>query len=184
MPTKSHKICKPSVWLQFACDTTSLAQCVAEKLNTSAALVTPCLIRSLNVSVEGGLEICPSQGPSCPFPEVSPLSLHPFTVQKTEMSHFHLCFSTVVNGAAVPSVPVFQLQRAADAAGLLSVPADQQHREAGPHGAHPVQLPAAGGVATSSTVGQCGPLCHLQCHVRTKQMFKPTDMNLCFLHMV
>lgn len=59
--------------LQFACDTKSLAQCVAEKLNTSAALVTPCLIRSLNVSVEGGLEICPSQGPSCPFPEVSSL---------------------------------------------------------------------------------------------------------------
>uniref|UniRef100_A0A4W6F0S4 Adenylate cyclase type 6 n=1 Tax=Lates calcarifer TaxID=8187 RepID=A0A4W6F0S4_LATCA len=53
----------------FACDTTSLAACVAEKLNTSAALVTPCLIRSLNVSVEGGLEICPSEGPSCPFPE-------------------------------------------------------------------------------------------------------------------
>ncbi|XP_075897741.1 adenylate cyclase type 6 isoform X2 [Nelusetta ayraudi] len=53
----------------FACDTKSLAQCVAEKRNTSAALVTPCLIRSLNVSVEGGLEICPSQGPSCPFPE-------------------------------------------------------------------------------------------------------------------
>lgn len=47
-----------------------MAQCVAEKRNTSAALVTPCLIRSLNVSVEGGLEICPSQGPSCPFPEV------------------------------------------------------------------------------------------------------------------
>uniref|UniRef100_G3NF97 Adenylate cyclase type 6 n=1 Tax=Gasterosteus aculeatus aculeatus TaxID=481459 RepID=G3NF97_GASAC len=53
----------------FACDTVSLAQCVAEKLNTSAALVTPCLIRSLNVSPDGGLEICPSQGPSCPFPE-------------------------------------------------------------------------------------------------------------------
>uniref|UniRef100_A0A8C7ZCP4 Adenylate cyclase type 6 n=1 Tax=Oryzias sinensis TaxID=183150 RepID=A0A8C7ZCP4_9TELE len=53
----------------FACDTKSLAECVAEKLNTSATLVTPCLIRSLNVSVEGGLEICPSQGPSCPFPE-------------------------------------------------------------------------------------------------------------------
>ncbi|XP_041654884.1 adenylate cyclase type 6-like isoform X1 [Cheilinus undulatus] len=49
----------------FACDTKSLEQCVAEKLNTSANLVTPCLIRSLNVSVEGGLEICPS----CPFPE-------------------------------------------------------------------------------------------------------------------
>ncbi|KAM7404993.1 hypothetical protein PAMP_012284 [Pampus punctatissimus] len=53
----------------FACDTKSLAECVAEKLNTSAAMVTPCVIRSLNVSVEGGLEICPSQGPSCPFPE-------------------------------------------------------------------------------------------------------------------
>uniref|UniRef100_A0A8C9YSK8 Adenylate cyclase type 6 n=1 Tax=Sander lucioperca TaxID=283035 RepID=A0A8C9YSK8_SANLU len=53
----------------FACDTKSLAQCVAEKLNTSAALVTPCLIRTLNVSIEGGLEICSSEGPSCPFPE-------------------------------------------------------------------------------------------------------------------
>eukprot|EP00064_Thunnus_orientalis_P013721 superscaffoldBa00002284_g13761 len=53
----------------FACDTKSLAECVAEKLNTSAAMVTPCVIHSLNVSVEGGLEICPSQGPSCPFPE-------------------------------------------------------------------------------------------------------------------
>lgn len=92
--------------------------------------------------------------------------------------HICMCFSAVVNVAAVSSVPVFQLQRAADAAGLLSVPADQQHREAGPHGAHPVQLPAAGGVATSSTVGQCGPLCHLQCHVRAKQMFKLTKMDL------
>uniref|UniRef100_A0A8C5EWT2 adenylate cyclase n=1 Tax=Gouania willdenowi TaxID=441366 RepID=A0A8C5EWT2_GOUWI len=53
----------------FVCDTTSLADCVAEKLNTSADLVTPCLIRSLNVSAEGGLEICPHPGPSCPFPE-------------------------------------------------------------------------------------------------------------------
>ncbi|XP_054629478.1 adenylate cyclase type 6-like isoform X2 [Dunckerocampus dactyliophorus] len=53
----------------FACDTKSLAECVAEKSNTSATTVTPCLIRSLNVSIEGGLEICPSQGPSCPFPE-------------------------------------------------------------------------------------------------------------------
>lgn len=49
-------------------------------------------------------------------------------------------------------MPVFQLQCAADAAGLLSVPADQQHREAGPHAAHPAHLPAAGGVATSSTL--------------------------------
>lgn len=90
----------------------------------------------------------------------------------------------MANGAAVPSVPVFQLQRAADAAGLLRVPADQQHREAGPHGAHPVQLPAAGGVATSSTVGQCRPLCHLQCHVRAKQMLKLTPaclLNLFFV---
>lgn len=57
--------------------------------------------------------------------------------------------------------PVFQLQRAADAAGLLGVPADQQHREAGPHAAHPAHLPAAGGVATSSTIRQRRPLCHL-----------------------
>lgn len=64
---------------KFACDTKSLAQCVAEKRNTSAALVTPCLIRSLNVSVEGGLEICPSQGPSCPFPEVREKQLQIFT---------------------------------------------------------------------------------------------------------
>ncbi|XP_019746854.1 adenylate cyclase type 6-like isoform X2 [Hippocampus comes] len=53
----------------FACDTKSLVECVAENSNTSTAMVTPCVIRRLNVSVEGGLEICPSQGPSCPFPE-------------------------------------------------------------------------------------------------------------------
>ncbi|XP_053705347.1 adenylate cyclase type 6 isoform X2 [Synchiropus splendidus] len=53
----------------FACDTRSLADCVAEQLNTSADLVTPCVIRSLNVSVDGGLEICPSEGTPCPFPE-------------------------------------------------------------------------------------------------------------------
>lgn len=63
------------------------------------------------------------------------------------------------------SVPVFQLQCAADAAGLLRVPANQQHREAGPHAAHPAHLPAARGVATSSTIWQRRPLCHLQCHV-------------------
>lgn len=84
--------------LQFACDTKSLAQCVAEELNTSAALVTPCLIRSLNVSVEGGLETCPSEGPSCPFPEVC----HSFTVCvacvsdfERRMSHLHLCLSEI-----------------------------------------------------------------------------------------
>lgn len=73
-------------FMQFACDTTGLAECVAEKLNTSA--VTPCLIRSLNVSVEGGLEICPSRGPSCPFPEVSKRS----TRFKRRVSDLHLCF--------------------------------------------------------------------------------------------
>lgn len=69
------------------------------------------------------------------------------------------------NTSRVIFVPVFQLQCAADAAGLLGVPADQQHREAGPHAAHPAHLPAAGGVATSSTLRQRGPLCHLKCHV-------------------
>lgn len=99
------------------------------------------------------------------------------------MPHLHLRSSAVVNGAAVPPVPVFQLQCAADAAGLLRVPADQQHREAGPHGAHPVQLPAAGGVATSSPLGQCGPLCHLQCHVRPQQMFSLTRVFFAFFLM-
>lgn len=79
-------MCVLSVCLQFACDTTSLAQCVAEKLNTSAGLVTPCLIRSLNVSVEGGLEICPDQGPSCPFPEVSSLSRQLLNAQKPNVT--------------------------------------------------------------------------------------------------
>lgn len=74
---------------KFACDTKSLAQCVAEKRNTSAALVTPCLIRSLNVSVEGGLEICPSQGPSCPFPEVR-------KKKKKKNPNFHEAFRPAV----------------------------------------------------------------------------------------
>lgn len=49
-------------------------------------------------------------------------------------------------------VPVFQLQRAADTAGLLRVPANQQHRKAGSHAANPAHLPATRGVATSSTI--------------------------------
>uniref|UniRef100_A0A8C7USB2 Adenylate cyclase type 6 n=1 Tax=Oncorhynchus mykiss TaxID=8022 RepID=A0A8C7USB2_ONCMY len=53
----------------FACDTESLVDCIARELNISVSMVTPCLIRNLSVSVDGGLEICPSQGPSCPFPE-------------------------------------------------------------------------------------------------------------------
>uniref|UniRef100_A0AAZ3SA17 Adenylate cyclase type 6 n=1 Tax=Oncorhynchus tshawytscha TaxID=74940 RepID=A0AAZ3SA17_ONCTS len=53
----------------FACDTESLVVCISRELNISVAMVTPCLIRNLSVSVDGGLEICPSQGPSCPFPE-------------------------------------------------------------------------------------------------------------------
>lgn len=170
--------------LQFACDTKSLVECVAEKLNTSAALVTPCLIRSLNVSVEGGLEICPSQGPSCPFPEVSSLYVTAHTVcvpyatgPTISKRKCHICICVFffpfwdllliipLCDAALLFVPVFQLQCAADPAGLLSVPADQQHREAGPHAAHPAHFPAAGGVATSSTIRQRRPLCHLQCHV-------------------
>lgn len=182
-----RQLCRTSQWTrvclalpQFACDTKSLAQCVAEKLNTSVALVTPCLIRSLNVSVEGGLEICPSQGPSCPFPEVSSLYVttsqfvfptqlvEPFqreNVTFTFVSLWDLLLIIPLCDAALLFVPVFQLQCAADAAGLLSVPADQQHREAGPHAAHPAHLSAIGGVATSSTIRQRRPLCHLQCHV-------------------
>ena len=47
---------------------------------------------------------------------------------------------------------VFQLQCSAHPAGLLSLPADQQHRQAGPDAADPVHLPAAGGVATEGAV--------------------------------
>uniref|UniRef100_A0A6Q2Z329 Adenylate cyclase type 6 n=1 Tax=Esox lucius TaxID=8010 RepID=A0A6Q2Z329_ESOLU len=46
-----------------------LVECIARELNMSVAMVTPCLIRNLSVSVDGGLDICPSQGLSCPFPE-------------------------------------------------------------------------------------------------------------------
>lgn len=51
----------------------------------SEDMVTPCVIRSLNVSIEGGLEICPSEGPSCPFPEVS----HNFKF--TAVHEFNVC---------------------------------------------------------------------------------------------
>ncbi|KAL1021441.1 hypothetical protein UPYG_G00013290 [Umbra pygmaea] len=53
----------------FACDTENLVDCLARELNTPVAMVTPCLIRNLSVSADGVLDICPSQGPSCPFPE-------------------------------------------------------------------------------------------------------------------
>lgn len=50
------------------------------------------------------------------------------------------------------SAAVFQLQRAADPAGLLRVPPHQQHREAGSDAAHPVHFPPAGGVASGGPV--------------------------------
>ncbi|XP_072512663.1 adenylate cyclase type 6 [Salminus brasiliensis] len=53
----------------FACDTERLVDCVARQMNSSAGLVTPCIIYNLSRSVEDGLDICPSDTPSCPFPE-------------------------------------------------------------------------------------------------------------------
>lgn len=88
---------------KFACDTKSLAQCVAEKRNTSAALVTPCLIRSLNVSVEGGLEICPSQGPSCPFPEVRIKKSFQILTMPPDLLVLQFLLVTIT----LPSAPVF-----------------------------------------------------------------------------
>uniref|UniRef100_A0A8C9TXN4 Adenylate cyclase type 6 n=1 Tax=Scleropages formosus TaxID=113540 RepID=A0A8C9TXN4_SCLFO len=53
----------------FACDTESLVECVARKLNTSRDEVTPCVIRNLSLSSGEGLSVCPGEAPSCPFPE-------------------------------------------------------------------------------------------------------------------
>lgn len=50
------------------------------------------------------------------------------------------------------SCPVFHLQRAADSAGLLGLPAHQQYRQAGVNAAHSAQLPAAGRVASRGAV--------------------------------
>lgn len=64
-------------------------------------------------------------------------------------------------GVAV-SAAVFQLQRAADPAGLLRVPPHQQHREAGSNGAHPAHVPPAGGVAPGGPIWQRRPAGHCQ----------------------
>ncbi|KAL4646131.1 adenylate cyclase type 6-like [Arapaima gigas] len=53
----------------FACDTESLVECVAQKLNTSRDEVTVCIIRNLSLSTNEGLSVCPGEAPSCPFPE-------------------------------------------------------------------------------------------------------------------
>ncbi|XP_030624637.1 adenylate cyclase type 6 [Chanos chanos] len=53
----------------FACDTERLADCVAREMNSSAEMVTPCLIHNLSRTAEERLDICPSNTPSCPFPE-------------------------------------------------------------------------------------------------------------------
>ncbi|XP_042563483.1 adenylate cyclase type 6-like isoform X2 [Clupea harengus] len=53
----------------FSCDTESLVDCVAREMNSSADLVTPCVIHNLSRTAEEGLVICPSNTPSCPFPE-------------------------------------------------------------------------------------------------------------------
>uniref|UniRef100_A0A8B9KMP3 adenylate cyclase n=1 Tax=Astyanax mexicanus TaxID=7994 RepID=A0A8B9KMP3_ASTMX len=46
-----------------------LVDCVARQLNSSADSVTPCIIYNLSRLAEDGLDICPSNTPSCPFPE-------------------------------------------------------------------------------------------------------------------
>uniref|UniRef100_A0A8C0XXM5 Adenylate cyclase type 6 n=1 Tax=Cyprinus carpio carpio TaxID=630221 RepID=A0A8C0XXM5_CYPCA len=61
----------------FSCDTQKLVDCVAERFNWSSQMVTPCVIYnlsrpapvSLNIPAPVSLNICPSDTPSCPFPE-------------------------------------------------------------------------------------------------------------------
>ncbi|XP_056588921.1 adenylate cyclase type 6 [Triplophysa dalaica] len=53
----------------FSCDTEKLVDCVAERFNLSSEMVTPCVIHNLSRSAAGGLDICTSNTPSCPFPE-------------------------------------------------------------------------------------------------------------------
>uniref|UniRef100_A0A673N5E6 adenylate cyclase n=1 Tax=Sinocyclocheilus rhinocerous TaxID=307959 RepID=A0A673N5E6_9TELE len=53
----------------FSCDTRKLVDCVAEQFNWSSEMVTPCVIHNLSRSAADGLNICPSNTPSCPFPE-------------------------------------------------------------------------------------------------------------------
>ncbi|ROL48504.1 Adenylate cyclase type 6, partial [Anabarilius grahami] len=54
----------------FSCDTQKLVDCVAEQFNwSSSEMVNPCVIHNLSRSAADGLDICPSNTPSCPFPE-------------------------------------------------------------------------------------------------------------------
>ncbi|XP_052396541.1 adenylate cyclase type 6 [Carassius gibelio] len=53
----------------FSCDTQTLVDCVAERFNWSSEMVTPCVIQNLSRFAADGLNICPSNTPSCPFPE-------------------------------------------------------------------------------------------------------------------
>ncbi|XP_043939737.1 adenylate cyclase type 6 [Protopterus annectens] len=53
----------------FACSPEPLQNCVARLLNITPANVTPCLIRNLDFFLEGELQLCEGDGPSCNFPE-------------------------------------------------------------------------------------------------------------------
>lgn len=154
---------------QFSCDTQKLVDCVAEQFNwSSSEMVTPCVIHNLSHSAADGLDICPSNTPSCPFPEVKRVYNHT-KIEKPTHYRFHVDFRLYSSILMFPwrSVSVFQLQRAADPASLLSVPADQQYREAGFNAAHPAHFSAACGVARSGAVWQRRPLRYCQCPVST-----------------
>ncbi len=80
-------------------------------------MVTPCVIHNLSRSAADGLNICPSNTPSCPFPEVKHVYSHIKIKTMLQMKPD--------SGLSLMSLSVFQLQCAADPVGLLSVPADQ-----------------------------------------------------------
>lgn len=74
------------------------------------------------------------------------------------------CCEMVLTGC-VPVLLVFHIQCAADSAVLLSVPAHQQYRQAGPHALHPGLLSAASWVAPCHSARQRRPNGHRQCNV-------------------
>lgn len=77
------------------------------------------------------------------------------------------------------SAAVFQLQRAADPAGLLCLPAHQQHRQAGSDALHPAHLPPAGRVATGRPVRQRRPAGQGQQLVSPCCLCQPVSFRFC-----
>lgn len=91
MAEKHWKMCV-LCFPQFSCDTQKLVDCVAEQFNwSSSEMVNPCVIYNLSRSAADGLDICPSNIPSCPFPEVKRVYNHTM-IEKLTHYRFHVDF--------------------------------------------------------------------------------------------